>query len=274
MTPSDVNKVRAAGSAALSYSVKQARQRGRLGLTIYVVPGFPNMDFYSRVRDYLEDCDFVSIVETAVPVKSGFSEYANDVIKQAHKIAFDNVRDPFALKLSKPVMLVLYRHSAPTAPEFKAFLSRLQTPIEGMILEWDCNERAEYLKVCREHGIELVFEVDPSMDMEEMNEVFQHVGVGGHVYLVSADATGAPLYDMKQLAACLSMAKKMRSDVTISAGFGIAQASQIRQLGKLSDLDGVIIGTEFLKRMKTSNFDVIKEYLEEVKFSLNRTTNY
>ena len=66
-------------------AIELANTEGRLGLVLYPVPFFPNPTVYAETMDLLGRTPFVSGIETTIPVRNGFSDHANNIIRQVVK---------------------------------------------------------------------------------------------------------------------------------------------------------------------------------------------
>jgi tryptophan synthase alpha subunit len=267
----------------LFQAIEQANQKGKMGLILYTIPNFPNPSQYQEIHDYLLNQSFVSIVETTFPVKESFSDHANATIVSAHQMAsqhgndVDGILDQYPF--SKASLCVLYRQSVDSIG-FEKLMKKMSGRVDGIVLEWSEPEEnkysqyAYYEQIASAYDVELVQCIGPWMKKAEVQATLKYVKKNGLVYLMSAEKTGADLFDSSVLAEIIRLTKSIRHDIKIAAGFGIGNATQIRKLAEVEGLDAVIIGTAFLKVMADSKESMIP-YLTEIQESLSceRITN-
>ena len=250
-------------------AIANANRAGRRGLILYAIPGYPDVDTYESVVDLMEENDEISILETTIPVTSGFSAHANDVIREAHRIASRNLMRaaPRQRPFAKPRLAVLYRATV-EAHGVAAALALLRGNAEGLLLEWDEHENTDSYREAAAHaGIELVECVGPWMTEGEIGKLLKPTSSNPLVYLMSAAGTGAALYSTKVIADCIGNIRRHRPAAKIAAGFGISGPEQIRVLRRVEGLDAVIIGTAWLRAM-ASGTEKTRAYLAQITEAL------
>jgi tryptophan synthase alpha subunit len=247
----------------LSEPFHQAKKQGRLGLIVYTIPGFPTADDSNAILAWLQREDAVSIIENTIPVTKGFSDHANATIRAAHTAATKNATEAMVYeRWTKPSLCVLYQSTAEEMG-FEGVCRRASGLFDGMILEWSEPNEKPYVDIANRHGIELVQCIGPWHTTERIGEIMQNVRPGGLVYLMSAEMTGADLFPNDKLADCIARARRFRPDIVVAAGFGVRTAEHVRTLAYVPGLDGVIIGTEFLRQVE-KGAAVAQQYLCEI----------
>jgi tryptophan synthase alpha subunit len=207
--------------------------------------------------------DAVSIIENTIPVTKGFSDHANATIRAAHTAATRNATDAMVYeRWTKPSLCVLYQ-STSDEMTFEGVCKRASGIFDGMILEWSEPNEKPYVDIANKHGIELVQCIGPWHTTERIGEIMQNVRPGGLVYLMSAEMTGADLFSNEKLADCIARARTFRPDIVVAAGFGVRTAEHVRTLAHVPGLDGVIIGTEFLRQVEKGAANA-KSYLNDI----------
>jgi tryptophan synthase alpha subunit len=240
-----------------------ARHQGRLGLIVYTIPGFPTVDDSDAILRFLQEHDAVSVIENTIPVTHGFSDHANATIRAAHTAAAKNATEAMIYeRWSKPSLCVLYRSTA-DAVGFEQVCARASGIFDGMILEWSEPNEKPYVEIAARHGIELVQCIGPWHSTERIGEIMQNVRPGGLVYLMSAEMTGADLFPVDTLADCVARARAFRPDIVVAAGFGVRTPAHVRTLATVPGLDGVIIGTEFLRQLE-GGAETARRYLDTI----------
>lgn len=247
----------------LSEPFHQAKKNGRLGLIVYTIPGFPSTADSNEIIGWMQNEDAVSIIENTIPVTTGFSDHANATIRAAHTAATKNATEAMVYeRWTRPSLCVLYQSTADEMT-FAGVCKRASGIFDGMILEWSEPNEKPYVDIANQHGIELVQCIGPWHTTERIGEIMQNVRPGGLVYLMSAEMTGADLFSNDKLADCIARARQFRPDIVVAAGFGVRTADHVRTLAHVSGLDGVIIGTEFLRQIE-KGAAVARHYLQEI----------
>jgi tryptophan synthase alpha subunit len=247
----------------LSEPFHKAKKNGRLGLIVYTIPGFPSAADSNEIIGWMQNEDAVSIIENTIPVTKGFSDHANATIRAAHTAATKNATEAMVYeRWTKPSLCVLYQSTADEMT-FAGVCKRASGIFDGMILEWSEPNEKPYVDIANQHGIELVQCIGPWHTTERIGEIMNNVRPGGLVYLMSAEMTGADLFSNEKLADCIARARSFRPDIVVAAGFGVRTADHVRTLAHVPGLDGVIIGTEFLRQVE-KGAAVAKHYLQDI----------
>jgi tryptophan synthase alpha subunit len=255
----------------LSEAIAEANSHQRLGLIPYTIPNFPTSEWSQEVLQLLAAEPAVSVIETTVPVTDGFSDHANQTIREAHRIAA-SAGQPWQeilgeLPTTKPLLCVLYQESARTLG-WETLLQAFTGRIAGILPEWHEDNPAPYVAPARRWQIEFVTCVGPWMHADEIAAHLVHAADTPLVYLMSAAMTGATLYPAAALERTIETIRRYRPTATIAAGFGIRTADDIRRLAHVRGLNAVIIGTAFLDRMRQGP-DAVEHYLNDVKGALS-----
>jgi tryptophan synthase alpha chain len=252
----------------LNHAIADANKEGRLGFIPYVIPGFPSARDYLATFDLLNANAAVSIVETTIPVATGFSDHANETIRRAHIQAARSKEASAIPRPSKPALCVLYK-STSDARGFESVLSDTLGQFEGLLLEWAEEDESAYVAIARKHGLELVQCVGPWMSLDVIQRVMERSDEEPLIYLMSAPMTGAQLFSNQELDKCIREAKRHRPAAKVAAGFGIRNGQDVRRLAEIDGLDAVIIGTAFLQAMGEGT-EAARRLLEEVEAALER----
>jgi tryptophan synthase alpha subunit len=252
----------------LNRAIADANDNGRLGLIIYTIPGFPSGSDYLATLDLLNQSESVSIVETTIPVDTGFSDHANDTIRRAHIKAASWTELQRVKRPAKPALCVLYKSTADSRG-FESVLLDTIGEFEGLILEWAEDDETPYIKVARKHGLELVQCVGPWMDPDKIQHIVERSEPQPLIYLMSAPMTGGELFSNEELNQCIVETKKHRPAARVAAGFGISNGADVRRLAEIEGLDAVIIGTAFLRAMD-QGVAAAKALLADVEPALQR----
>jgi len=256
------------GAIKLNHAIADANDNGRLGLILYTIPGFPTVPDYQATLDLLDQTEGVSIVETTIPVETGFSDHANDTIRRAHIQAASSIASGVPPRPAKPALCVLYK-STSDARGFETVLVDTLGQFEGLLLEWAEEDESPYVTTARKHGLELVQCVGPWMDADKIGRIVERSDEEPLIYLMSAPMTGAELFSNQELSSCILETKKHRPAAKVAAGFGIRTGKDVRRLAEIEELDAVIIGTAFLEALD-AGLGAAKALLADVEPALKR----
>jgi len=256
-----------------SRAVKKARAEGRLGLTLYLIPGFPSLALYEELFGLLEDDDAVSVIETALPITSGFADYQNPLIRRAHAVGRASFPDGSVpatlLKRKKATFCVIYGESVQTFG-LEGVLEKHRGGFDAVVFEQGSGNVFENAKVTRRYGVETLktIAVD-DLPKKELQWVARTADPGGYIYLATALGTGGELASNEAIERHCAWIKESRPDVSISAGFGVKTAADVRRLAEVDGLDGVIMGTTFLAAIE-KGLNAAEDYLSEIREALTR----
>lgn len=240
-------------TSKLSNAIGAANEQNRLGLILFAIPGFPDLEGYRAIINMLEQRACVSIIEHTLPVDHGY-ETANATIIQAHHTAMRELNEEVSadlLQTTVPNFLVLYQHTI-EAQGLSAFLDVYGSVIDGLVPEWDDLAFIEHNRAAlNEFSVECLAVVDTIMSTAEIEAALRFSAEDGLIYLSCSPMTGGELATLESLQTCIRFVKTLRPQATIAAGMGIKSADDIRRLAQLDDLNAVVVGTSFLQNMTT-----------------------
>ena len=251
-------------------AIEEANRAGRLGLILYTIPNFPNPDGFRAILEELSRRPAVSIIEMTFAVDGAFSDHANETIRDAHRKAVTYESDYrkvlAAYEYGKPSLCVLYQKTV-TDHSFPRVVQEMSQRVDGVLLEWSEDEHQSYFEHSHRAGVELVQCVGPWMPAAEVERILSFCMPRALVYLMSAPMTGGQLFSRAELERLIALCRYLRPDIKLAAGFGIRTAEDVQKLSQVRGLDGVIIGTAFLERMRDGTTAVAR-YLDEIEGAL------
>ncbi|WP_437487593.1 tryptophan synthase subunit alpha [Sorangium sp. So ce1014] len=234
----------------LSRAIDEANRARRMGLVLYTIPNFPDPGSSRAILDDLCRRPAVSIVETTFAVDDSFSDHANETIRDAHRIASRHESDYRGIlsmfPIEKPSLCVLYQRTG-HEHTFERVARDMSGRIDGVLLEWNEPEIERYHEAATRAGVELVQCIGPWMPAAELEHLLGFCSRSALLYLMSAPKTGAPLFRREELEETIAIARRLRADIKVAAGFGVRTAADVRELARVEGLDAVIIGTAFLE---------------------------
>jgi tryptophan synthase alpha subunit len=256
--------------SALTPVIKEANRQGRLGLIVYLVPGYPDLQRYNEVRKTLEEKDFVTIIETTVPVTGDFCTASAAIIK-AHRTASEVLKGNLTLSLletHKPNFAVLYRQTVARLG-LDGFLKQFAPVLNAGALEWEEHDEPYYADAFAKHGMEYIIGVTPSMSADEVKHAMRLALADGMIYLSCARMTGAAMDDLSDIRRCAERIEQMQPTTTVAAGMGIKNASDIMKISSIREIDAVVVGTAFLQALGRGRY-ATDQFLNEIEPALYR----
>lgn len=256
--------------SALTPVIKEANRQGRLGLIVYLVPGYPDLQRYDDARKTIEEKDFITIIETTVPVTDDFSTASEAIIK-AHLTASEVLKGNLTssmVKTHKPNFAVLYRQTVDRMG-LDGFLKQFAPVLNAGILEWEDHDEPHYADAFVKHGMEYIAVVTTSMSADEIKHVMKLALADGMIYLSCARMTGADMDDISDIRRCAERIKQLQPTTTVAAGMGIKNASDIMKISSIREIDAVVVGTAFLQALGRGKY-ATDQFLSEIEHALYR----
>ncbi len=230
-------------------AIRKANASGRLGLILCVIPGFPDLETYAVIRDYLEKRDDVTSLEVSYPASESFSDTVNDTIVRANQRAFAAAKETSMaslLRFEKTSFIQYYREAVDRFG-FAELVREHSATFEGAILEWREEVIRPYVDASRRAGIELVQCVPVGTSDERIAEMVALTDPGGLVYVSCAPQAGGTKPPPSEIAACLATIRRHRPDVAITTAMGIRTPDDVRAMGAIEGVDAVVVGTAFMR---------------------------
>ena len=241
------------GAQALEQSFARLKDAGRKALVLYLMAGDPDPGFTEDIVPKLAEAG-ADVVELGFP----FSDPVADgpVIQAAGNRAlhkFNGLVDYLAMvrriRAKSPVPLVLMTHYNPIFSfGDDAFLAAAaQAGLNGVIVpDLPVDEAAEWVALCRRHGIAPVLLEAPNSDAVHAQRIAE--AASGFIYLVSLKGvTGQDGGMGENLAERVARFRSFGIATPLAVGFGISTPEQARAMGRICD--GVVVGTGLVSRI-------------------------
>jgi len=229
----------------------------RPALGVYIVAGWPNAEVYREAVACLSG--LVDFFELGVPTKN--PKYDGPYIRVAHR----EVAAPVWDKPAAPTYLMAYweDYAARPAELFKlaAEVGARGVLAPDLLVDYP-GDLEQYLALSREFGLAPVFFL-PSKFPHSLAKRIAAAGPD-FIYLGLYAATGIelPVYVERNI----SIVKKLAPEVPLVAGFAIDRPEKAVKAVK-AGADGVVVGTAFMRRLKTSVEEGLR-FLWEIKQAL------
>ncbi|MXN89962.1 tryptophan synthase subunit alpha [Flavobacterium sp. Sd200] len=236
-------------------------------VSIFVTAGYPKLDSLKEQLLQLQE-QGVDFIEVGIPFSDPMAD--GPVIQQTSTIALQNgmklglLLDQLdEIKTQVHIPLVLMGYLNPVLQfGLDAFLERCKKlNIASLILPDLSVELYEtkYKDVFEKYGIPVTFLVTPLTPDARVERIAQ-VCKNSFVYLVGQNSiTGQGYSISNDLAARYTQLKKLCGAIPLFLGFGID--SKEKKEKAFTSVDGVIVGTAYLKAVKAGDEDFVKELL-------------
>jgi len=255
----------------------ELRQKGEKSLIAYFTAGFPSAEETVEIAKKAEQAG-VDIIEIGVPFSDPIAD--GPIIQFASFKSLkkgmntDRVFEICSIlqrSISVPYLLMTYYN-----PVYKYGLARFarisaETGVSGLIIpDLPYEESEEIRKVLKRYDIKLIGFITPFTPVQRMRKILGDAE--GFVYFItSAGVTGPRSEFSSKLASALKKVKSI-SSVPVAAGFGISSPEQVRQIR--DSVDGVIVGSLFVKKIIDGKMDELWEKIQELKKPLAGRENY
>nr|SCW22929.1 Tryptophan synthase alpha subunit [Nemalion sp. H.1444] len=231
--------------------------QGRCGLIPFITAGSPHLES-TREALKLLDSSGADIIEVGLPYSDPLAD--GPVIQQASKTALQQgmtlnkllqLLEEVSSEIKAPLVLFTYYNPVLARGTFTFLQDIAKVGIKGIIIPDLPIEEADYVNtLCSHLSLELILLITPtSSDVRINNIISKSQGV---IYVVSSTGvTGVRSTIESSMAEFISNIKSKTNKLLI-LGFGISQAKQVEQVTQW-DIDGVVIGSAFVKWLENSN---------------------
>jgi len=226
-------------------------KRGNI-LSIFITGGFPKLNGTLELIKALNTAD---MIEIGIPFSDPLAD--GETIQQSSQQALDNGMNLSLLFeqlkglraiTEKPVLLMGYLNSVINYGIDKFYGDCHATGIDGVILpdlplQEYINEHKQYAEMYNVHAVFLISPATCAKRIQQIDALSK-----GFVYLVSSNSTtGQIAIGFEQISALVS-SLSLKNPILI--GFGIKDAQTFMAATQIAN--GVIIGSEYLRRIKDS----------------------
>ncbi|SHJ10287.1 tryptophan synthase, alpha chain [Clostridium amylolyticum] len=228
-------------------------------LAIYVTINYPNKEEFFKTLDVLEKCK-VDYLELGVPVTNPYMD--GQIIKDSHKQVLDMGLD------NKEFYDTLHEIKS----KYKNFKLILMTYKEGLI-KYDLLNNSDYYDglLCVDEFVENTNNVNPiQLYNEDLNEEELQLKLKNNMIFAYAMSGRGKTGSFNSLPdEYKKTMKRIRkySDLDVLIGFGISTKEHTKSIIDNS-ADGVIIGSNFMKLMGHKDYNLLEQYIMDIKSAL------
>jgi tryptophan synthase alpha chain len=248
----------------ISAALNGAVAAGRIGLVPYLTAGYPDKnEFVATVKKIATVGD---VIEVGVPFSDPMADGVT--IQRSSRIALEQgvslrwilAELASAGTLGAPIVLMSYLNPL-LVYGYKALAEDcVKAGVCGFIVpDLPLEEGDEFRAALDEQGLALIQLVTPATPDDRMERLC--AASKGFVYAVTIRGiTGGTSELPDEVPAYLDRVKA-QTDIPVCAGFGVRQASQVKNLGKHAD--GVIVGSALVEQLEAGNDPV--EFLQSLR---------
>jgi tryptophan synthase alpha chain len=244
----------------ISDAFVQARTGNRLLFFPEVLPGFPNDANSLTALEYVAGMPHC-VVKAATPVPDGHPGNTNDLIRRAHRVAWDGGWDLERVLASldglRPNFLVVYSEAVGNSLE--AFLQRCQGRVDAVIFVEGIAGRQSLLVQAglRPESTPLlsakfnvpIVRIAYAAHLDTVEEPVRNTS--DLLYLAVSDETGGQMLERDEIQRAVDHIKAIR-DVPLMAGFGIRTPAHVAMLATIDGLDGITVGSGLFAALEHS----------------------
>lgn len=228
-------------------------------LAIYVTINYPNKEEFFKTLDVLEKCN-VDYLELGVPVTNPYMD--GQIIKDSHKQVLDMGLD------NKEFYNTLHE----TKSKYKNFKLILMTYKQGLI-KYNLLSNSDYYDglLCVDEFVENTNNVNPiQLYNEDINEEELQLKLKNNMIFAYAMSGRGKTGSFNSLPdEYKKTMKRIRkySDIDVLIGFGISTREHTKSIID-NGADGVIIGSSFMKLMGHKDYNLLEQYIMDIKSAL------
>lgn len=228
-------------------------------LAIYVTINYPNKEDFFKTLDVLEKCK-VDYLELGVPVTNPYMD--GQIIKDSHKQVLDMGLNP---KEFYDILGEIKRR-------YKNFKLILMTYKEGLI-NYDLLNNGNYYDglLCVDDFVEKKNNVNPiQLYNEDINEEELQLKLKNNMIFAYAMSGRGKTGSFNSLPdEYKKTMKRIRnySNIDVLIGFGISTREHTKSIID-NGADGVIIGSNFMKLMEHKDYNLLEQYIMDIKSAL------
>ncbi len=259
----------------LERKINWLKEEKLTGISFFMTAGYPDMKTFSDTVRELDRRSLADFIEVGVPFSDPLADgpviqnSSREAIKQGASLGniFEAVR-----KIKKdtalPMVMMSYLNPLTSGAGLEKNLKcAADSGFSAVIIpDLPAGESAEIEKTVKKPGLGHVFLAAPSTPDERIREI--SLKSSPFLYYVSSyGVTGARRSLDSKLASRLERVRKL-SRVPVYCGFGISTPAQAALLKK--SLDGIIIGSAFIDKLKTRHFKAPLKFAISINKSLGR----
>nr|WCH56271.1 tryptophan synthase alpha subunit [Hypnea sp.] len=225
----------------------------KCALVPFITAGFPTLASTTRAL-YTLDNNGADIIELGIPYSDALAD--GPIIQESSKIALDkginidhiiNMLKSVIPSLKAPVIIFTY-YNPVLAKGISSFISDIAfSGVSGLIIPDLPLEEADYLiELCNLYNIELILFVAPTSSNNRIQRIISKSP--GCIYLVSSCGVTGIRDSIDNTINTLAANIKQQTNKAVILGFGISNPNQAAHVSKW-DIDGIVIGSAFMKRM-------------------------
>lgn len=225
----------------------------------FITAGYPTID-KSIEALYKLDSNGADIIELGIPYSDALAD--GPVIQESSKVALEqgvyisqvlNILQAVTSNIEAPIVIFTY-YNPILSRGIKKFIQEISlSGAKGLIIPDLPLEETDYvISLCSSFNIELILFIAPTSSDSRISSILSKSP--GCIYLVSSYGVTGVRKKIGLEVDKLANSIKQTTDKLLMIGFGISNSKQAYEISKWN-VDGLVIGSAFIKSMSSSNQD-------------------
>lgn len=246
------------------------QEKGEKAFITYMTAGLPDMEGTKEIIKAQQEAG-TDILELGIPFSDPIAD--GPVIQQASYEAIlkgSNIYRIFEMMLEIrkdceiPIVFMMYYNTI-LHYGLEKFVDRcIETGVDGLIIpDLPKEEQGELAAFLLKENAPILIQLVSPVSRQRIPKILENAR--GFVYCVSSmGVTGQDGGFHRNVVSYLEEVKR-QSKIPVMMGFGIKEASNLKEVRTI--IDGAIVGSHFIKLMKESNYnlDIIINYIRKFK---------
>ena len=246
------------------------QEKGEKAFITYMTAGLPDMEGTKEIIKAQQEAG-TDILELGIPFSDPIAD--GPVIQQASYEAIlkgSNIYRIFEMMLEVrkdceiPIVFMMYYNTI-LHYDLEKFIDRcIETGVDGLIIpDLPKEEQGELAAFLLKENAPILIQLVSPVSRQRIPKILENAR--GFVYCVSSMGVTRQVGGFHRNVVSYLKEVKKQSKIPVMMGFGIKEASNLKEVRTI--IDGAIVGSHFIKLMKESNYnlDIIKNYIKKFK---------
>lgn len=252
-------------------------KESKCALIPFLTAGYPNLEKSIEALVALDN-QGVDAIELGIPYSDALAD--GPIIQESSKIALNNgiyidevlsILESVQFKLKAPIIIFTY-YNPILSRGVKKFIQEIVCfGAKGLLIPDLPVEETDYIiSICTYYRIELILFIAPTSSQKRIESIL--LKSPGCIYLVSSCGVTGLRKELNKEIVNLIDEIKSKTNKSIILGFGISNSEQVKLISKYN-IDGIVIGSAFIKTMssssKSNTINNLSSFCNMIKFSMN-----
>nr|YP_009257481.1 tryptophane synthase alpha subunit [Coeloseira compressa]ANH09564.1 tryptophane synthase alpha subunit [Coeloseira compressa] len=252
-------------------------KKSKCALIPFITAGYPSLKKSVQALFTLDN-QGADIIELGIPYSDALAD--GPIIQESSKVALEqgiyidqvlNILEAVQFKLKAPIVIFTY-YNPVLSRGVKRFIQEIvSSGAQGLLIPDLPVEETDYIiSLCTYYKIELILFIAPTSSEKRIELIL--LKSPGCIYLVSSCGVTGLRKELNSEIKNLVNIIKYRTNKLVILGFGISNSVQANLVSKYN-IDGIVIGSAFIKTISSSEHDDINDNLgsfcSKMKLSIN-----